>query len=83
MSIAVAVPEHVLVKRINRRLAPNGEKMKVARTRYRSTVGGKYYIFAIDGNFVVRDHINLETIARELGALAPGERLAGESQEQT
>ncbi len=75
------VSEGALIKRINRRLAPECQRLhKLRGDRWESTLG-RYYI--IDGirNQAIASHCDLEEVARDLNVLRPGETLAEASQE--
>jgi len=70
---AVPVTVRALSQRINRLLAVKGEELKKTRgTPARATLGS-YYL--LRGNSVFADHVDLEALGRETGALADYERL--------
>ena len=69
------VTERALKQRINRRLEKQGEVLKTLRGDRWYTDLGRHYILNIDHSFVVAGHIDLEKLGRELGAMAPYERL--------
>jgi hypothetical protein len=67
----VPVTEKTLVRRLRRHLAKDGERLLANRGGMFYTVG-RYYI--VDGRNIMMDHdVNLVALARELGALGPGE----------
>jgi hypothetical protein len=75
----VPVSARALEQRINRKLAAQGEKLKRCRSdRWRHDLGD-YYVINVDKNIIVFKQVNLEVLGRELGALAPYERLEDEA----
>lgn len=71
------VSQSALIKRINRKLAPDDEILRTAR-RYTSDCGW-YYIHDVRGNFVTSTHVDPETLGRELGVLRSYETVAEEA----
>jgi hypothetical protein len=72
----VPVSPGALVRRINRALADQGERLKTTRgDRWRGDLGD-YYVVDLNLNAIVGQHVDLEEFGRELKVLAPGERLA-------
>jgi hypothetical protein len=63
-----------VVQRINRALKAKQKALRVARDRWRSDLG-TYYIVDYNQNTIVETHVDLEVLARELGALHAWERL--------
>ena len=74
----VPVGERALIARINRKLKQQGEKLKKLRGERWASDLGYFYIVNETLNSVEAQHVNLEEMARELGALAEWERLAEE-----
>lgn len=69
------VSENALIKRINRKLAKEGEKLhKSGNIRCQSNLGD-YYV-TDDRNTVIDWHCHLEDMGRELGVLHQNEHLA-------
>lgn len=77
----VPVTERALVQRINRKLKPAGQQLRRAR---RVNVGGayeedcnlgRYFVIDLYSGILSRD-VDLESWARDAGALAPYEELA-------
>ena len=69
------VSESAVIKRINRRLAKDGEQLRTRRSeRYWSDLGTHYIVDS--NNCVTASHVDLEQLGRELGALRPGEAVA-------
>lgn len=74
---SMAVTESELVARIDRKLGPNGTAL------YRKPQGksanpdgvGSYDIIEVATNHLVRRDVDLEALAREIGALAETEHL--------
>lgn len=72
---SVPVSERAVIQRINRALAPRGKKMCKTRGERAYLELGDYYVIDISRNRIVDQNIGLEAFARELGVLAPYERL--------
>ena len=71
-----AVSESVLIKRVNRRLAHEGQVLRKSRGFYDQGRGpyfdpntGEFFILDIFQNLIVNTHVDLEGVARDLGAL--------------
>jgi hypothetical protein len=65
-----------LVKRINRRLTEQGRKLKKTRGGgWRRHDLGDYHAQDLYRNDVVRRHVKLDALARELGVLADSEEV--------
>ena len=74
----VPVTVRAVTQRINRALRARGETLKAARgVRARQDLGD-YYTIQVDRNAVVDTHVDLERLARELGALAPYEQVVSD-----
>jgi hypothetical protein len=72
----VPVSERALAQRINRKLAHEGQLLKVYKgTRYENDLG-RYYIVGLQTNVVEATHCDLEKIGREMRCLADFEELA-------
>jgi hypothetical protein len=76
----VSVTARALVQRINRRLTGRDERLKASRGSLSRTNVGDYFVIDVKGNFVVSTHVDLETLARELGVLAPWEALQADEE---
>ena len=73
----VPVSERALIARINRKL-PEHEKLKKLRgSRWEHDLG-QYYIIDQNMNAILHKHIDIEELARELGALKPWESLVAD-----
>jgi hypothetical protein len=66
------VTRRALVQRINRHLRKRNEALR--STRGANT--GEYYRVDISRNVLIEERVALEKLGRELGVLAPYERLA-------
>jgi len=69
----ITISKRALVQRLNRRLRADGARLK-------GTPGGQsnrrdYRVVDLDG-YLITDNVNLVRLARQLGALAPGEVVA-------
>lgn len=70
------ITQNALMKRINRALAKEGERLTVTRgERWRSELGD-FYVLDVNMNAVVAKHCDPEKLGRELGVLRKWERLA-------
>lgn len=69
------VSERALIKRINRKLVKENERLAVTRSdRWYSDLGN-YYIFDVNTNFVTSAHHDLEELGREMGCLSSCETI--------
>lgn len=67
-----------LAKRVNRRLAKQGEKLVLSRKKDVAQFGEARVIETVTGAHVaVRTHVTLDTVARELGINAALAAVAG------
>ncbi|MCY1455688.1 hypothetical protein D9M71_728400 [compost metagenome] len=60
------ISQNALIKRINRKLAHEGQRLCTARQCWNNSTGGFYIT---DAYTIVVYHIELEPLARELGVL--------------
>jgi len=68
----ITVTESALIKRIQRKLAHEGETLRKTRgERWRGELGDYYTVS--DANCLVSTHVDLASYGRELGALRAGE----------
>lgn len=73
------VTQRALLARVNRKLAADGQRMKQARQGTRAHQDlGDFYVIDLSRNALEASHCDLETWARDMGAMAPYERLVGE-----
>lgn len=70
------VTQSAVISRINRKLAHEGEALKKSRSMRMYLEVGDFYILNINGNYIVRHHMDVEDLARELGVLYPFEEIA-------
>jgi len=67
-----------LIARINRKLRQKGRLgwvLKTSRSQHAEIDLGRYFIVDMERNFIEQHHVDVEKLARELGVLAPWERL--------
>lgn len=77
-SHCVPVSESTLVRRVNRRLDRDGQRLFVNRVGCRAELQlGRYYILDTSLRIADATHCDLEDLAREVGALKAYERLEG------
>lgn len=74
--VGVPVTRRALFQRINRALAERDEVLKKLRGDRWWPDLGDYYVVNIRVNGVVAKHVDLADFGRELGVLAPYEKLA-------
>lgn len=75
---SVPVTVRALFQRLNRRLKANDQKLVAARSeRVRAEVGD-YFVIDTARNTVVAMHVDLNELAREVGALAGHESVVEE-----
>ena len=70
----VPVSPNVLIRRINRRISKNNQRLYTSRGPRAELDLGRHYI-NIRENSIVASLIDLEGLARDLGALQPWEEL--------
>jgi hypothetical protein len=79
------VAERALIRRINRKLASEGQ-LGAQLHKYRGGRSlidlGNFYVIDRETGFLVKAHVDLEELGREVGALAKSEELADERVEQ-
>jgi hypothetical protein len=75
-STTVPVSVRAAMQRINRKLAPDGEKLLKCRegARWLSDLG-RYYILDVNRNVLLTRHVALDALGRKLKVLAPWESL--------
>lgn len=69
----VTVSKRTIVRRLNRLMLHRG--VCVRKRRRRSADESEYYIFDLDGKFIVAEDCDLEELAREYGILMDWEVL--------
>lgn len=79
----VAVSFQAVIARINRALTKENEQLKTARGGRTRTSVGDHYVADLSRNFVVRQHVDVEELARELEVLAPWENIKETNNDQT
>jgi hypothetical protein len=75
----VPVTVRALTQRLGRLLARSGKELRKTRGAPAIDALGSYYL--LRGNSVFADHIDLEALGRETGALAVYERLITETED--
>ena len=75
MKQKVPVTMRAVIQRINRKLAPNMEKLLAARSERVRRDLGDYYVVDQRRNFLIHKDVDPETYAREIGVLAEWEKL--------
>ena len=75
MKTTVPVSERALIARINRKLKPEGEKLKKLRGDRWLNDLGQYYVVDVSYNALTHPHVSLEDFARECGVLQDWEHL--------
>jgi hypothetical protein len=73
----VPVTARALFQRVNRKLAEKGQRLNKSRSKAARAEMGDYYVIDTSGAGVVRHHVSLVELAREVGALESWERLEG------
>ena len=70
------VSERALLLRVNRKLKERGETVKKSRpdSQWASELG-TFYLLDVSANAIIGKHMDLEVLAREMGALQPFEAL--------
>jgi len=69
------VTTRALHQRINRKLEKKDQKLFKSRTQQDVSDLGDYYLIDVSSNAIVGNHIDLESLGRELGALEEYEAL--------
>jgi hypothetical protein len=66
----VLLTERAVIQRINRKLASEHQQLKTYRGgRWESDLG-RFYVVDLNRNAIVAQHVVLDELARELGAIA-------------
>jgi len=76
----VPVTQRALMQRLNRALRPRDEMVRQARGDRARQDLGDFYVVDAHRNVVVRQGIDLEAFAREMGVLKGYERLVGDDE---
>ncbi len=69
----MTITENACIKRINRKLAHENERLCTSQSYGEKSNLGSHYILDVHRNSPVRYPVDVEEIARELGVLAEGE----------
>jgi hypothetical protein len=76
----VPVTMRALIARINRKLAPEGKRLKIVRGWKARSDLGDYYILNPNRNWIVGHHVDPEGLGRKLGVLEGWEQVASEAE---
>jgi hypothetical protein len=76
--LKIQVTTRALIQRINRKLAPDMEKLCVARSERMRLDVGYYHVIDFRMNGVTRVNVDPEAMARELGVLRDFEEMVAE-----
>ncbi len=77
--IKMPVDQRAVVARLRRAMAKDGLTVRACRSDSRSwRTLGDWYVLDIQSNFIREHHCDLESLAREFGALQPHEALVGD-----
>ena len=68
------VTTDALIKRINRKLAPQNEKLRTYRGERFFSDLGRYYVVDVNRNSIEAAHVDVEEMARQMGVMAKWER---------
>jgi hypothetical protein len=71
-TVTYPLSRRALVRRINRRLAHEGQKLYTSRGDRQRAALGNYYV---GGKFLLLSHMNLTRLGRELGVLSEFEEV--------
>ena len=71
----VPVSHAALIARINRRLAHDDKRLRKSRSERARQALGEWHIINVNRNLISATDVDPEELARELGILAPYERL--------
>ena len=69
----MGVTVSAIVKRINRKLAADYEKLRASRGARAEMDLGRFFIINVNRNFIVEKHVDVEELARRLNVLADWE----------
>ena len=72
-----SVSESALVKRINRKLLPEGERLQTSRGAHAEQQLGRHFITDANTGCGCVQHVDIEAYGRELGVLRTSDRVVG------
>ena len=78
----VPVTVHAVIQRINRKLKPNLEALKIARSARLRLDVRQYYIIDHRLNAIQQHNVDPEALGRELGVLKDWEEVRDEQQQE-
>ncbi len=67
------ISKRALVQRINRKLILDDQQIRAVRGGNLELGVGKYFIVDVRRNLIIRTHIDLDELGREIGVLQPSE----------
>jgi hypothetical protein len=70
----VLVSERALIARINRKLKPDEQALKIKRG-WRSSLGN-FYLVSYSGNYILNEDVDPEALGRNLGVLQAWEAVS-------
>ena len=65
----IQVTTRALIQRINRKLKPGQEQLRISRSERAERDVGRYYVVDYRQNLVIRDNVDIEKLGRELDVL--------------
>jgi hypothetical protein len=71
----IPVAERALIQRINRKLKPEGEQLRTARSQKVEQILGRYHVVDVYRHCVVLQDVDIEAMGRELEVLKPFEKV--------
>jgi hypothetical protein len=74
----IPISKRALIQRINRKLRPDGEMLKTARSARVASSVGCYFTIDFNRNWVTGQRVDPEALGRELGVLHDYERVEDE-----
>src|ERR1700677_4688968 len=61
-----------IIKRINRKLAKQGQALRIARGARMQMEVGEYFVVDLQGNFILQQHVDPVELGKEVGVLPDG-----------
>ena len=69
------VSMRALIRRINRRVGPEGGRLRKTRGTNAACVVGDYFLVDTRRNIIIHQRVDIEALGRELGVMAEWEEL--------
>lgn len=75
--LKVAVSRAAAIQRVRRKLTKEGAMGQLLKKNRRDPNGtlGEYYIVDLQGNYIVDNDVDVDELARKIGAIAPYETI--------